>query len=148
MVDVITQAPIVKPIDDVYSFAANPDNATQWYANIKTVEWKTTPPLQVGSLGAFTAHFLGRKLAYTYEFIELIPDKKLVMETAQGPFPMQTTYTWEVKEGNKTLMTLRNKGNTKGFSKLFTPLMSMMIRKANNNDLKKLKHIMESSQSF
>ena len=55
---------------------------------------KTPPPLQVGSQVEFVARFLGRTLRYTYEFAELISGERLVMRTQQGPFPMETTYTW------------------------------------------------------
>jgi hypothetical protein len=41
----------------------------------------------------FVARFLGRTLAYTYDVTESGPDR-LVMRVAEGPFPMETTYTW------------------------------------------------------
>jgi hypothetical protein len=40
------------------------------------------------------ARFLGRRLEYTYEVIELVPGERLVMRTQQGPFPMETSYAW------------------------------------------------------
>lgn len=138
MVNVLTEIEIICPHDKVAEFASNPDNGPEWYENIKTVEWKSEKPLRVGSKVAFTAHFLGKKLAYTYEFVELVTNEKLVMRTAEGLFPMETTYTWEKIKENITLMTLRNKGNPTGFSKLFAPLMATMMRKANNKDLKKV----------
>ncbi|MDF2717253.1 MAG: ATPase [Paenibacillus sp.] len=144
MVDIVTNIVIKCPRDIVAAYAANPDHAPEWYVNIKSAEWRTPKPLAVGSQIAFIAHFLGRRLAYVYEIIEHIPGEKLVMRTADGPFPMETVYTWEPINGDRTLMTLRNRGEPAGFSKFFAPFMSLAMKKANRNDLKKIKHILEN----
>jgi hypothetical protein len=143
MVDVLTEIELQCSRAKVAEYAANPDNAPEWYVNIKTVEWKTPKPLVVGSQIAFKAHFLGKELAYTYEITELIPGEKLVMRTAQGPFPMETTYQWETVNENTTLMKLRNRGEPKGFSKLLAPFMASAMRRANQKDLLNLKRILE-----
>ncbi|TFB19594.1 ATPase [Filobacillus milosensis] len=143
MVDVLTDLKIGAPRDDVAAYAGNPDNATEWYVNIKEVEWKTDRAVKVGSKVAFKAHFLGRKLAYIYEIVEYDPGKKMVMKTADGPFPMETTYTWEEDGPGLTRMTLRNRGVPSGFSKVITPFMAMMMKRANKKDLEKVKEIME-----
>jgi hypothetical protein len=143
MVDVITQLIIARPIGIVSAYAIDPNHAPEWYVNIKSAEWITPKSLAIGSQIAFKAEFLGKKLAYAYEIAELVDRQKLVMRTVDGPFPMETTYTWTDINGQATLMTLRNKGNPTGFSKLFAPFMAAMMRRANNKDLKKIKEIIE-----
>jgi len=142
-VDVLTSTEIARPRDQVAAFAADPDNATRWYQNIKSVDWRTEPPLQVGSRVDFVAHFLGRRLAYTYEVLELVPGASLVMATAQGPFPMETSYRWEDTATGGTRMTLRNRGEPTGWSKVAAPVMAAAMRRANQKDLARLKALLE-----
>ena len=146
MVDVTTDTVIGRPVDVVSSYAADPANAPSWYVNIESVEWKTPPPMRVGSHVAFVAHFLGRRLAYTYEIVEHVPGQRLVMRTADGPFPMETTYTWSAADGGATRMTLRNRGTPSGFSRWMAPFMAMAMRRANRNDLAALKALLERTR--
>ena len=143
LVDVLTETLIDRPVAVVAAFAGDPTHASEWYTNIKSVEWETPPPVAVGSRMAFVAHFLRRRLAYTYEVRELVPNERLVMSTAEGPFPMETTYTWSDEDG-KTRMTLRNRGEPSGFAGVVAPIMAMMMRRANQADLAKLKALLES----
>jgi uncharacterized membrane protein len=142
-VDVQSAIVINRPASEVSRYAADPDNAPLWYVNIKSVEWVTPPPAQVGSRVAFVAHFLGRRLTYTYELVEFIPGVRLVMRTSEGPFPMETTYTWESNADGTTRMTLRNRGTPSGFSVWVAPLMAMAMRRANRKDLALLKKQLE-----
>ena len=142
-VDVSTEIVIDRPLNEVAAFVADPTNAPRWYANIKSVEWKSAPPLAVGSRVAFVAQFLGRRLAYTYEIVDLIASDRLVMRTAEGPFPMETSYRWEAVDAFRTKMTLRNRGQPAGFSKLVAPFMAAAMRKANQKDLAALKTLLE-----
>lgn len=143
-VDVVTTIEIERPRARVAAYAVDPNNASDWYVNIKAVEWKSEPPLRVGSRLAFVAQFLGRRLSYTYEITELIPGERLVMRTAEGPFPMETTYTWESLGEARTRMTLQNRGEPSGFSRVAGPLMAAAMRRANQKDLAKLKALLES----
>jgi len=144
-VDVSTSIVINRPRDVVAGYAANPDHAPDWYVNIKDVEWKTTPPVTIGSRITFVAHFLGRRMAYTYEVVERVPGERLVMRTAEGPFPMETTYTWATTADGATRMTLRNRGTPAGFSKWLAPFLARAMRRANRKDLGALKQRLESS---
>ena len=143
VVDVLTAIDIRRPRDDVAAYAADPDHTTEWYANIKTVERETPPPLAVGSRMRFVATFLGRRLAYTYEVVEYVPGERFVMRTAQGPFPMETTYTWHDAGEGVTRMTMRNRGEPAGFARVTAPVMAAAMRRAMTKDLQRLRVILE-----
>jgi ligand-binding SRPBCC domain-containing protein len=143
-VDVVSAITIDRPRDEVAAFAMDPDNARQWYRNIESVEWVTSPPLRLGSRIAFVAGFLGRRLAYTYEVRELDPSRRFVMATEHGPFPMETTYAWADDPRGGTRMTLRNRGEPVGFARLGAPLLAAAMRRANGKDLAALKELLEA----
>jgi uncharacterized membrane protein len=143
-VDVLSEIVIDRPCEQVAGYAADPSHAPDWYVNIASVDWLTEPPVRVGSRMAFVARFLGRRLAYTYEVVEYVPGDRLVMRTAQGPFPMETTYTWRGDGPGRTRMSLRNRGEPAGFSRLLAPFVALAMRRANRNDLAALKVQLET----
>ncbi len=143
-VDVIVETVIHRPVEEVAAFAADPAHAPEWYSNIESVNWQTPPPVSVGSRMDFVAHFLGRRLAYTYEVVELEPGRRLVMRTAQGPFPMETTYEWLAADENGTTMRLRNRGEPSGFGRVAAPVMAIAVRRSTTKDLARLKRLLES----
>ena len=146
-VDVSTRTSIRRPRAEVAAYAMDPDMAPRWYVNIQSVDWRTPRPLQVGSRVAFVACFMGRRLAYTYEIVELVPGSRLTMRTAEGPFPMETTYVFEDAGPGETLMILRNRGMPRGFGLLVAPLMAMAMHRANRKDLARLKQILEMASA-
>ena len=142
-IDVSTDVEIRRPRSEVSSYAADPDNVTAWYANIRAVEWETPKPLEVGSRVAFVARFMGSRLAYVYEIEDLVPGHRLVMATSDGPMAMETTYTWEDAGEGATRMTLRNRGEPPPFWRFIAPLVAIAVRRANRKDLARLKKLLE-----
>ena len=141
-VDVQVETVIARPRDQVAAYAGDPSHAPEWYANIRSVQWQTEPPVRVGSRMDFVAQFLGRRLAYTYEIVELVPGERLVMRTADGPFPMETTYTWsDAPEG--TRMVLANRGTPRGFGRFTAPVLERAMVRATRKDLGRLKALLE-----
>lgn len=143
-VDVSTEIVIERPRAQVADYVGDPTNAPRWYTNIESVQVQTPPPIGVGSRMDFVARFLGRTLRYTYEVVEL-SESHLVMRTAQGPFPMETTYMWQTEGSSSTRMTLRNRGEPSGFAKVVGSVMAASMRRANEKDLARLKRILEST---
>lgn len=146
MIYVKTAIVINRPKAAVAKFAADPNNATAWYTNIKSVDVLTGPPLRKGSRMAFMVKFMGEEIAYTYTVADYVPGKILIMDAADGFFPIQTTYLWDSVADQGTRMTLINQGFPTGFSKWMTPVVSFMMGYYNRKDLRKLKRIMESPE--
>lgn len=142
-VNVEVETIINRPIAVVAAYAGDPSNAPHWYRRIDSADWVTDPPARIGSQITFRARFLGKALVYTYAISELTPETSLTMRTAQGPFPMETTYTWTAVADNATRMTLRNQGEPTGFSKLTRPLISIAMKRAMTQDLHQLRAILE-----
>ena len=142
-VDVEVETVIARPVAEVAAYAGDPTHAPDWYVNIREVTWQTPPPVAVGSRMDFVARFLGRRLSYTYEVVELVPGERLVMQTAYGPFPMETTYTWAPAGDGGTRMTMRNRGNPSGFAGVAAPVIERSMRRATSKDLNRLKSILE-----
>ena len=90
-VDVQTMIDINRPRNDVAAYAAHPDNATSWYKNIKSVEWRSPKPLAVGSRIAFVAQFLGRS-SMTSEVKKSVQGKRFIQHD-RVPF-QETICTW------------------------------------------------------
>ncbi len=143
-VDVITQTVIARPRHEVAAFAVDPDRLPLWYVNIRAVEWKSGPPLRVGTRLALAAQFLRRRLEYIYEVVEHVPGERFVMRSVDGPFPMETIYAWRDDGDHATAMTLRNHGSPAGFSWALAPLLGLAMRRANARDLALLKAILEA----
>ncbi len=142
-VDVTVETVIERPVEVVAAYAGDPANAPEWYTNIRSVRWRTSPPLEVGSRMDFVATFLGRELSYTYEVVDLVVGERLVMRTSQGPFPMETTYQWSAIGGGRTLMRLRNRGEPSGFARVTASVMATAVRRSTTKDLARLKGLLE-----
>lgn len=142
-VDVEVHTTIDRPRAEVAAYCCDPDNVTAWYANIKAVQRETDGPVTRGSRFRFTSGFLGRTLEYTYEVVDLVPAERFVMRSGRGPFPMETTYTWEDVDDGGTWMTLRNRGEPTAFAGLAAPILATAVRRATAKDLARLKSLLE-----
>lgn len=142
MVDVSVRTVISRPRHVVAGWAGNPENAPTWYVNIHQAEWVGAAGVRLGARIAFRARFLGRDLAYTYEIVDFAEGERLVMRTSEGPFPMETSYTWTEVAGG-TEMVLRNRGTPSGFSRWLAPVMAFAMRRATTADLARLKALLE-----
>ena len=146
-VDVSTEVVVERPVAVVAAYTCDPRNAPEWYANIRSVDLLTPEPVSVGSRMRFVAGFLGRRLEYTYEVVELEPGRLMTMSTSSGPFPMTTEYRFTPSGDSRTVVMLRNHGEPSGFGSVAAPVLRRSMERANRQDLDTLKAVLESRRA-
>ena len=146
MVDVSTEIIINLPKEKVTEFALDPANVPDWCTHIKSVEWDHDAPLRAGAKLVFNEQIMRRPHKQVYEVVEIIPGQKVIMKSQSNGLRMETTVAWQAINENTTCMTLRNRGQPRGFSKLMAPIMARAVRRANRKDLERLKAILEDAR--
>jgi hypothetical protein len=147
MVAVTTDIVINLPREKVAEFATNPDTVYLWYAPIRSVEWQSPPPLQVGSKLAVTIEWFGLLLQNSFQVVEYIPGQKLIVRSVNEIFQLEITLGWHAIDGRTTRMTIRSRGLPVGFSKVLTPLIAWVVKRINHRDLKFLKRLLEKRRA-
>jgi carbon monoxide dehydrogenase subunit G len=145
-IDVAAETVIMRPRSEVAAFVMDPANDQTWIKAFSSVEPLTDPPTAVGSQVKRVAGFMGRRIVYVMEVVELEPESRLVMKTVEGPFPMTVHYEFEPlgSEGESgTLVRVRNQGGSDGFMAAFGPLMGWMVNRQVKKDLALLRSVLE-----
>jgi uncharacterized membrane protein len=141
-VDVSAEVVIGRPRAEVAAFATDPANDPVWIGGIRSARALQEGPVAVGSRVERTAVFLGRRIEYVNEVVELEPGARLRMRSVRGPFPMEITYGFaDASEGTRA--TIRVQGDAGGFYRLAGPLLSGAVRRSVSGDLRRLKALLE-----
>jgi hypothetical protein len=82
---------IDRPRNAVADYAMDWRNDTSWIRAISEARLVTDGPFGVGSRVERVASFLGRRIEYVNEVVELEPGARLVMRSEKAPFPMKVT---------------------------------------------------------
>ena len=140
MVDIQAQVVIDRSRDDVARFAMDPSNDPTWIGGIAEATMLTDPPFGKGTKVRRVASFLGRRMEYTPEVVEYVPNTRLVMST-DTPFDMTISYEFE-ERGAATLARIRVQGGGGGFYKLAAPLLGRMVKRNVTRHLRALKRLL------
>jgi carbon monoxide dehydrogenase subunit G len=136
-IDITAEVHVACPRADVGAYMTNPANDPEWIGGLREVRRLDDGPLEVGSRVAREASFLGRKIEYVNEILELDPERVLDMQSVVAPFPMRITYTFEDANGG-TVVRNRARG---GGMRILAPLVKRNVQR----DLNKLRDRLERS---
>jgi uncharacterized protein YndB with AHSA1/START domain len=132
-----------RPVEEVFAFAINPENDTQWESGILEVEQTSEGSIGVGTTLRGVGHLLGQRIEFTSEVTEYQPDRRVDYAIAAGPMHLEESYTFEPVEGG-TRVTLLLEGEPGGFFKLAEPIVVRMYQRQMEGNLANLKDILEA----
>jgi uncharacterized membrane protein len=141
-IDVTTEVHIRRPRDEVAAYMIDPAHDPEWIGGIREARLLGDPPVAVGSRVARVATFLGRRLEYVNEVVELDPARCLDMRSVVAPFPMAITYSFAERDGGTTVRN-RVRGGRGGFFRLLGPLLGPLVRRSVQRDLERLRDRLE-----
>ena len=134
---------INQPVEQVFAFVRDTRNTTRWHPSLTEARATLEGPAQVGTQITEVRTFIGCKMMSTFEIVEMEPNKRIVMKSESGPFPLKVTMTFE-SLGNATRITLEADTEPKGFLKLADGMIAGMLKKELETDLSAAKHVVET----
>jgi uncharacterized protein YndB with AHSA1/START domain len=139
---------VERPIEEVFTFATDPDNDTLWQSTSLKTEQTSEGPVDVGTTFRNTSKFLGRRIESTYEVIENEPPHKQCVRITSGPIPGVGCYLFEpTDDGGSTRFTQRFEAEVGGFFRLADPLAGRAIRRQQETDMATLKDMLEAVEA-
>jgi uncharacterized membrane protein len=140
--DVVAETVIDRPRDAVAAYVTDWRNDPTWIRALRSVDGDG--PATVGVRVTRVAAFLGRRIEYVNEIVELVPGERLAMRSVKAPFPMTVLYEFDHADGGGTHVRIRAGGDAGGFYRLAAPLLDRAVERGIHGDLARLKQILES----
>jgi uncharacterized protein YndB with AHSA1/START domain len=135
---------INRPVEEVFSYVANPENLPEWSGLVLEVHKETQGQPEEGDRFTTVAKFLGRRFETPFERRAYEPNRRYTDRAAGGPIPDQDwTYTFEEVSGG-TRITRAAEGEPGGFFRLAGPLLERAGRRQIRADLGNLKDLLEA----
>ncbi|WP_404446282.1 SRPBCC family protein [Sutcliffiella horikoshii] len=146
MPDIQDSVIIFKPVEEVFSYAANMDNSTKIMQNVVAIEKLTEGPLQVGTKFKETREIRGRQASSIIEFIEFLPNERYVVQSEANGLKVVYHYDFKPTVDGGTKVHFQGDIHTSGIvMKLTKPIIRKILKKEDGDHLSKLKKLMEGT---
>jgi hypothetical protein len=143
--DVRVEAHVARSPEDVAAYMFDPHHDPGWITGIEHVD-PPAAPVGVGTETHRLAKFMGRRIDYVLRVVQYVPDRLLVMESVQAPFPMGVTYGVK-PDGSGSRVSLRVTGGYGLLMRLAQPIVSRQIKGSLEADLRHLRGRLEEAHA-
>jgi len=139
-----TSVEINRPIEEVIAFVDDNANDPMWQTSVLESEKKSDGPAAVGTIYHVKEKFLGRVIEQDWEVTARNEDGSAwAAKSKAGPFPMETTMTFEVcGEGTRVNRTLSI--DVGRFFKAASPVVGHIAKREMETDFANLKELLET----
>ena len=134
---------INQPVDHVFDFMVDLENAPQWQTGVLGSQKITEGTFGVGTRFKESVKLMGRPVEAVCEITEYEPKKKLAWKSdSSSLMSYEGQFTFEAAEGG-TRVSYGGSARLKGLWRLFEPLAAREARRETVAELNKLKSVLE-----
>ena len=134
---------IDRPVEEVFSYAADPEHYPEWTSIVLEVRKEKPGPLTEGERFTTVSKFLGRTFETPFEITSHEPPRLHSHKSTGGPLPQEWTFTFE-GTAQGTRITEVVEGEPGGFFGLAAPLLERAGRRQFGTDWETLKDLLEA----
>lgn len=134
---------IYRPLKQVFSFVATPENDFQWQYGTLASTQISNGELGLGTLFRTVGNVMGRRIDAIYEVTAFEFNKRYGFKSVSGPVDSYTLYSFEISEGG-TKINLSTETNPGDLFKPNDALVVKKFRKQYKENLAMLKSVLEA----
>ena len=131
-----------RPMKDVFAFASNPNNMSQWNSAVVSLQQATPGDVGVGTKFKTTGEMMGRRIEGEMQITIYEPDTKCGFQLQAGPMLVNLTFSFKTV-GTGTKINLNAQGNPGGIFKLAEGVMAGQVKSMMEGNLARLKTVLE-----
>ncbi len=140
-----TSLVIRRSVEDVFTFVSNYRNSPRWVSGALQHTKVSAGPIGVGTMIRTTGRTMGLRVEATRIVTAYEPYARYAFKSEYRQVPLTTTFLFEpISDG--TRLTVVVEGEPTGLFKAATPLVLVTIRQQFENDLRRLKTLLEEPE--
>lgn len=136
---------INRPRNEVYDFAQAAENQTLFQSNMVAFD-RPEGPMEAGMKMEGATRVAGKKVEWTSEAIEVVPNEKVVMRSIEAPMDFEIIWRYEDAGEGRTKVIFHQEVPAIGgfFGKLGDAVVTKMYSHDVKSNLAKMKELLEA----
>jgi uncharacterized membrane protein len=144
MIDFETDVRIDSPIEEVFAYVADPLNLPRWNSAVQAVRKTSADQNAVASTYSMERELPSGRAVNELEVVASDPPRTFAIRTTAGPTPFLYRYRFST-ENSETVIKLDAEVELPGAAAFLPQFAGRLVRKGVNNNLARLKEILEAA---